>query len=331
MIIQLDRTISDANFEAMLSTLKKWGIKTSEVKTQSSHYLIALAGEKIDIRSIGTLPGVLDVHRVSDPYKLVSRKWKVKATVIDLGDGVTIGGGGKPAIMMGPCSIEDKTQIEDILAFLKTNKVGIFRGGAFKPRTSPYSFRGLGIPGLKMIREIASQSKIKIISEVLEPSQIEEMYPYIDIYQVGTRNSQNFNLLHELGKIDKPVLIKRGMSGTIEELLHSAEYVFSSGNEKILLCERGIRTFEKAYRNVLDINAIPMLKEKSHLPVIVDPSHGVGIRRFVPPIALAGLIAGADGLLVEIHKNPEMAASDGDQTLSFEEAEQLIERVNGLF
>ena len=179
------------------------------------------------------------------------------------------------------------------------------RGGVFKPRTSPYAFRGMGIDGLKLWHSIASEAGIKIVTEVMQTSQIEEMYPYVDIYQVGARNSQNFNLLDELGKVDKAVMIKRGISGTIEELLQSAEYVFSGGNEKLILCERGIRTYEKASRNTLDLNAIPILKAKSHLPVIVDPSHGIGIRAYVPQMALAGVMAGADGVIYESHEIPE--------------------------
>jgi 3-deoxy-7-phosphoheptulonate synthase len=205
------------------------------------------------------------------------------------------------------------------------------RGGVFKPRTSPYSFRGLGLDGLKMFSRIARQNGVRVITEVLEISQIEEMYDYVDIYQVGARNTQNFNLLHALGSVDKPVLIKRGMSGTIEELLQSAEYIFSSGNEDLLLCERGIRTVETSYRNTLDLNSVPLLKEKSHLPVIVDPSHGIGIRRHVEPMALAAVMAGADGLLVEIHPEPEIAASDGQQTLNFDEASKLFAKIRSAF
>ena len=271
-----------------------------------------------------------DVHRVSDAYKLVSRKWKVHPTVIDLGGGARLGE-GELALIAGPCSIESEEQVRAVAAHLKAHGVHIMRGGAFKPRTSPYSFRGLGIEGLKMFYRAAHEAGIRVISEVLEIAQIKEMYDYVDIYQVGTRNTQNFNLLHELGRVDKPVLIKRGMSGTIEELLQSAEYVFANGNEQLILCERGIRTFEKAYRNTLDLNAVPVLKEKSHLPVLVDPSHGVGVRRYVEPMALAALMAGADGLLVEIHPAPEEAASDGQQTLNFAESAELFRRARAAF
>ncbi|HEY4798778.1 MAG TPA: 3-deoxy-7-phosphoheptulonate synthase, partial [Bacteroidia bacterium] len=204
------------------------------------------------------------------------------------------------------------------------NKIKIMRGGVFKPRSSPYAFRGMGIDGLKMFYRICKKNGIKIITEVMQVSQIDEMHDYVDIFQVGARNSQNFNLLDALGKADKPVLIKRGMSGTIDELLQSAEYIFSNGNEKLMLCERGIRTYETVYRNTFDINAIPILKEKTHLPVIADPSHGIGVREHVAAVAVAAAAAGADGIIYEVHEKPEEAASDGQQTLNFSESTELI-------
>jgi 3-deoxy-7-phosphoheptulonate synthase len=218
--------------------------------------------------------------------------------------------------MAGPCSIEGEENIQSTIEHLKKNNVKIMRGGVYKPRSSPYSFRGLGLDGLKTWSKLAREAGIKIITEVMQVSQIESMYDYIDIYQVGARNTQNFNLLDELGKVDKPVMIKRGISGTIDELLYSAEYVFSGGNEKLILCERGIRTYEKA-------NAIPILKEKTHLPVISDPSHGIGIRDHVLPMSLASIMAGADGIMVEVHQRPEKAYSDGQQTLDYDEAAGL--------
>jgi 3-deoxy-7-phosphoheptulonate synthase len=330
MIIQCVENIQPDVLEKLHQQIAAFGLKVTEVKTQISRYLIALGNyEAIDIRRIGSLPGVQDVHRVSDAYKLVSRKWKVAPTVIDLGDGVKIGA-SEFAFMLGPCSLESEKQIEIIAKFLIENGVRIMRGGAFKPRTSPYAFRGLGIEGLKMFAEIARPLGLKLTTEIMDAAQLEAMYPFVDVFQVGTRNSQNFTLLDELGKQDKPVLLKRGMSGTIEELLQSAEYIFMKGNEKILLCERGIRTFEKAYRNTFDINAIPVLKEKTHLPVIADPSHGIGIRRYVEPVALAALVAGADGAIIEIHETPEKAASDGDQTLNFDETGKLLKKARSL-
>jgi 3-deoxy-7-phosphoheptulonate synthase len=326
MIIQCAEDITPDELEILRERINAFDLKATEVKTQAARYLIALGSYDVDIRRIGSLNGVADVHRVSDAYKLVSRKWKVAPTsVVDLGGDVKIGGGDF-AFMLGPCSLESSEQIESVSRFLLGQNVRIMRGGAFKPRSSPYAFRGLGIEGLKMFADIARPLGLKLTTEVMDASQIEAMYPFVDVFQVGTRNAQNFTLLDELGKIDKPVLLKRGMSGTIEELLQAAEYIFMGGNEQIMLCERGIRTFENAYRNTLDINAIPVLKEKTHLPVIIDPSHGVGIRRHVEAIALAGLVAGADGAIIEIHETPEKAVSDAAQTLNFDETKRLLKR-----
>ena len=330
MIIQLSKSISQDQKDSIVSAIGKLGYKTTEVKTQKGHYLVGIGKREFDLRSLGHLPGISDIHRVSDDYKLVSRKWKVERTQIDLGDGVVIGNGSL-SIMAGPCSIETEKQIEATIGHLLKNKVRLMRGGVFKPRSSPYAFRGLGVEGLKMWYTMARQAGIKIISEVMQVSQIAEMYEYIDIFQVGARNTQNFNLLDELGKVDKAVMIKRGISGTIEELLSSAEYVFSGGNERLLLCERGIRTYERASRNTMDINAIPILKDKTHLPVIADPSHGIGLREYVEPVALAAVLAGADGIIYEMHEKPEEAFSDGQQTLDFQESEALIGKLRKVF
>ncbi len=326
MIIQLKKNVNEGERSAIIEKLKKLKYKSNEVKTQHGEYLIGIGKGDFDIRDIGFMPGILDIFRVSDSYKLVSSKWKVHRSRIDLGDGVIVGEGSF-TIMAGPCSIEGEENIRKTIKHLKENGVRIMRGGVYKPRSSPYSFRGHGIEMLKKWSEIARQEGIKIITEVMQVSQIEPMYDYVDIYQVGARNTQNFNLLDELGKVDKAVMIKRGISGTIDELLYSAEYVFSGGNEKILLCERGIRTYENAARNTLDLNAIPILLEKTHLPVIVDPSHGMGIREFIEPMALAGVMAGADGIIYETHDVPEEALSDGQQTLDFKESSCLISRL----
>jgi 3-deoxy-7-phosphoheptulonate synthase len=330
MIIQLEHQIKPALKKIILAAVESFGYKTTEVITQQGSYLVCIGKNEFDIRSIGSLDGVEDVHRVSDAYKLVSRKWKVNETLIDLGDGVKIGAGNF-SIMAGPCSIESEEQVEKIVAHLVGNNIKIMRGGVFKPRSSPYAFRGMGLEGLKMFHEICRANGIKIITEVMQVSQIAEMYDYVDVFQVGARNSQNFNLLDELGRADKPVLIKRGMSGTIDELLQSAEYIFSNGNEKLMLCERGIRTYETASRNTFDINAIPILKEKTHLPVIADPSHGIGIRDYVSHIALAAMVAGADGVIYEVHERPEEAASDGQQTLNFQESDSLIKKMRRVY
>ena len=326
MIIQLQKNIDDNLRRQIVEKINSLKYSTTEVRTQKGEYIIGIGKKEFDIRQLGNMPGIADIHIVSDDYKLVSAKWKVEQSVIDLGDGVRIGG-GDVAIMVGPCSIEGEEQIVKTIQHMKENGVKIMRGGVFKPRSSPYSFRGMGIEGLKLWHQLAREAGIKIITEVMQVSQIEEMLDYVDIFQVGARNTQNFNLLDELGRIDKPVMIKRGISGTIDELLHSAEYVFSGGNEKLLLCERGIRTYEKASRNTLDLNAIPILKEKTHLPVVADPSHGIGIRRHVEPMTLASVMAGADGVIVEVHEKPEEAASDGQQTLDFQESARLIKKV----
>ena len=326
MIIQLEKEVSEARKKDIVKKVNSLGYETTEVTTQKGAYLIGIGSKELDIRQIGQMPGITDIHIVSDSYKLVSRKWKVKPSIIAIGDGVSVGE-GTFTIMAGPCAIEDEQQIASIIQHLKENDVRIMRGGVYKPRSSPYSFRGLGLEGLKVWYKHAKTAGIKIISEVMQVSQIEEMYPYVDIYQVGARNTQNFNLLDELGKVDKPVVIKRGISGTIDELLYSAEYVFSGGNENLILCERGIRTYERASRNTLSLNAIPILKEKTHLPVIADPSHGMGIRRFVEPMALASIMAGADGVIYETHARPEDAMSDGQQTLDFKESSNMINKM----
>ncbi|MEQ8246024.1 3-deoxy-7-phosphoheptulonate synthase [Fulvivirga sp.] len=330
MLIQLKDNITSDDKNQIIDKMAGLKYKSTEVKTQKGNYLVGIGKKDFDIRDVGHMPGIADIHIVSDDYKLVSRKWKVKPTVIDLGDGVTIEEGGM-ALMAGPCSIESEEQIEKTIAHLIENNIKIMRGGVYKPRSSPYSFRGLGIDGLKMWYKATREAGIKIITEVMQVSQIEEMYDYVDVYQVGARNTQNFNLLDELGKVDRPVLIKRGISGTIEELLSSAEYVFSAGNENLMLCERGIRTYERASRNTMDINAIAILKEKSHLPVIADPSHGIGIRDFVEPVALACIMAGADGVIYETHEKPEEAYSDGQQTLNFDESSKLINKMRKVF
>ena len=330
MIVQLTPSVTVSEKEAILQKIRSLDYKTALVTTQQGVYIVGIGKKEFDLRQLGHLPGIVDIHRVSDDYKLVSRKWKVNRTHIDLGDGVTIGD-DTLSVMAGPCSIESDEQVQQTIDHLVKNNVRIMRGGVFKPRSSPYAFRGMGVDGLMMWHSRARKAGIKIISEVMQVSQIEAMYDYVDIFQVGARNTQNFNLLDELGKVDKPVMIKRGISGTIEELLYSAEYVFSAGNEKLMLCERGIRTYEKASRNTLDINAIPILKEKTHLPVIADPSHGIGIREYVDPVAMAAVMAGADGIIYETHQKPEEAASDGQQTLNFEESADLVMKLRKVF
>lgn len=326
MIIQLDKDLKNEDLQNLKNKLESIHHSHNEVKTQYGHYLIAVGKKEFDIRSVGNLKGVADLHKVSDAYKLVSKKWKVQDTNIDLGDQVKIGS-NHFQIMAGPCSIESEEQIAQVIEHLKENNVRIMRGGVYKPRSSPYSFRGLGLSGLKMFYKQCQANGIKIVTEVMMVDQIEAMHEFVDIFQVGARNSQNFNLLDALGEVDKPILLKRGISGTLDELLQAAEYIFSNGNERIMLCERGIRTYEKAYRNTMDINAITMLKDKTHLPVIADPSHGIGIRKHVGQVALAAVMGGADGIIMEVHRHPEKAFSDGQQTLDFEESRILIKKL----
>ncbi|MBK6522596.1 MAG: bifunctional 3-deoxy-7-phosphoheptulonate synthase/chorismate mutase [Bacteroidia bacterium] len=328
MIIQLKNKIDAHDLATITNALKETGIKSNFVETQKNKYLVCFTKSEFDIRRFGHLSGVQDVHSVSDDYKLVSKKWKLNSSTIELIDQVSYT--KEPIVMAGPCSVESEEQMEKIVSHLVKNNIKILRGGVFKPRSSPYAFRGLGIEGLKMMHSFCKPNDIKIVTEVMQVSQIDDMLPYVDVFQVGARNSQNFNLLDALGSINKPILLKRGISGTIDELLQSAEYIFSKGNEKIMLCERGIRTFENSYRNTFDINAIQVLKEKSHLPVIADPSHGVGIRDHVSKLALASLVAGADGVIYEVHPSPEEALSDGYQTLNFEESDNLIKQIGNL-
>jgi 3-deoxy-7-phosphoheptulonate synthase len=266
------------------------------------------------------------VHRISAPYKLVGRPFRPEGTIVRLPNGVEIGG-KEVVVMAGPCSVESREQILASAELVSKAGAKVLRGGAFKPRSSPYTFQGLGLDGLKLLREAGDQFGLMVISEVMEISQIEPMLPFIDIFQVGARNMQNFNLLRELGKVRKPVLMKRGIAATIEEMLLSAEYIMSGGNYNIILCERGIRTFETYTRNTLDISAIPIVHKLSHLPITSDPSHGTGLRDKVAPMACASVAAGADALLIEVHPSPDEALSDGAQSLFPEQFAELMDRL----
>jgi 3-deoxy-7-phosphoheptulonate synthase len=260
------------------------------------------------------------------PYQLVSREWKSEDTTFNV-NGTII---GKDLLMIaGPCAVENKEQICTISEFLSKNNIKFLRGGAYKPRTSPYSFQGLKTEGLILMRDAADKYNMSVVSEIMEIDKIDEFCEYIDILQVGTRNMQNYPLLRALGKVNKPILLKRGMSSTIEEWLLAAEYIVSSGNEKVILCERGIRTFEKATRNTIDISSIPMVKMLSHLPIILDPSQGTGHRELVAPMSAAGIAAGADGLIIEVHNQPEQALSDGDQSLFLDQFKNLLPTLSG--
>jgi 3-deoxy-7-phosphoheptulonate synthase len=277
---------------------------------------------KGDPRLIETLEGVQEVVQISEPFKLASRAFRPSGTVITVGD-VRIGG-DEVIVMAGPCSAESDEQVHATAAAVKRAGAKVLRGGAFKPRSSPYAFQGLGEDGLRMLRDAADAHNLKLVSEVMDPSQIDVVDRYADIFQIGARNMQNFALLREIGRARKPVLLKRGISATIEEWLLSAEYVLGGGNMDVVLCERGIRTFETYTRNTLDISAIPIVKKLSHLPIFVDPSHGTGRRDKVAPMARAAVAAGADGLIIEVHTDPDRALSDGAQTMFPSQFDRLM-------
>lgn len=284
---------------------------------------------KIDKSEVYAFDCVLDVIRVLAPYKKTSREFKATDTVIDLGEGITIGG-GIHTVIAGPCSVETPEQMDRVGAVLKASGINLLRGGAYKPRTSPYSFQGLGEKGLQLMRETADKYGLKVISEIPSVDLIPQFLKFVDIIQVGARNMQNFHLLKALGKLSTPIFLKRGMSATIEEWLMSAEYIINGGNEQVILCERGIRTFETYTRNTLDINAVLAAKELSHLPVFVDPSHATGRTSMIAPLAQAALAVGAHGQMIEIHPDPEKALSDGAQSLNFDQFETLMQGLNQL-
>jgi 3-deoxy-7-phosphoheptulonate synthase len=279
-----------------------------------------------ELEALLAAPGVEEIIRITHPFKLASRNFRPDGSIIELGKGVSIGG-TEVIVAAGPCAVETAEQIGEIAERVARAGAKLLRGGAFKPRSSPYSFQGLGEKGLKLMREAADKNGLLVVSEVMDPSQIEAMLPYVDVMQVGARNMQNYHLLRALGENSKPVLLKRGMSATIEELLLSAEYIMSGGNYNVILCERGIRTFDTYMRNTMDIAAIPVIKHLSHLPVMADPSHGTGRRDKVPPMARAAVAAGADGLLIEVHQDPERALSDGAQSIFPDQFARLMDEV----
>ena len=282
----------------------------------------------VDIESLAAQDEVESVKRVQEPYKKANRKFHPEDTVIDLGGGSVIGG-GRLGVIAGPCSVESEQQIVQIAEDVKASGAAFLRGGAFKPRTSPYSFQGLRAEGLELLREARAKTGLPIVTEIMSAAHL-ELFEDVDIIQVGARNMQNFELLKELGKIDKPILLKRGLSGTIEELLMSAEYIMAGGNMNVILCERGIRTFETYTRNTLDVSAVPAIKTLSHLPIIVDPSHATGISKLVKPMAFAATAAGADGLIIEVHNDPEHALCDGPQSLTPEAFDDVVKGVNSI-
>lgn len=322
MIVAMQDTASEEQIQKVIERLINMGFEVHRSTGARQTVLGAVgARHEFDIRDIEVLPGVGEVHRISSPYKLVARSFRPEGTIVKFPHGVSIGG-NEVVIMAGPCSVESSEQLFAVAETVSKSGAKFLRGGAFKPRTSPYSFQGLGEEALKLLRQAADKFGLLVVSEVMEISQIQLMLPYVDLLQVGARNMQNFNLLRELGKVRKPVLLKRGIAATIEELLLSAEYLLAGGNYDVVVCERGIRTFETYTRNTLDISAIPIVKKLSHLPILADPSHGTGRRDKVAPMGRAAVAAGADGLLVEVHNCPDKALSDGAQSLY---PEQFIE------
>jgi 3-deoxy-7-phosphoheptulonate synthase len=315
---------TEDQIDAVINALTEEGVEVHRT-TGVAQTILAAVGPtgNLDLSKFEVMPGVMNVHRISSPYKLAGRAFRPEGTVVEFANGEKLGG-TKVEVIAGPCAIENREQIFKIARAVKAVGAGFLRGGAFKPRSSPYSFQGLGIPGLEMMREAADANGLLTVSEVMEISQIEQMMPYVDCFQVGARNMQNFNLLRELGQIRKPVLLKRGLSATVEELLLSAEYILSGGNYDVILCERGIRTFETSTRNTMDISAIPVVKKLSHLPIVGDPSHGTGRRDMVPPLARASVAAGADAILIEVHPQADKAASDAAQTLFLDQFEKLM-------
>ena len=313
MVVVMQERATEEQVDAVIARLIELGMDVHRSSGATRTVLGVVGAHKIDPGLIGILDGVHEVLRISEPYKLASRTFKPEDTVVSVGD-VRIGG-DEVIVMAGPCSAETPAQVEAAAAAVRRAGAKILRGGAFKPRSSPYSFQGLGEPGLVMLRDAADHHDLKLISEVMDISQIDLVGKYADIFQVGARNMQNFTLLRELGRVRKPVLLKRGISATIEEWLLSAEYILAGGNGDVILCERGIRTFETATRNTFDVSAIPVVKKLSHLPIVADPSHGAGRRDMVAPMARAAVAAGVDGLIIEVHHDPDRALSDGAQSM----------------
>jgi 3-deoxy-7-phosphoheptulonate synthase len=326
MIVNMFGNATEEQVNHVVARIKECGFHAHLIRGEE-RIVIGVVGDsnkhRSELEALQAAPGVEEIVKISHPFKLAARSCRPEGSVIQLGNGVAIGG-TEVIVAAGPCAVESREQITSVAKRVADAGAKLLRGGAFKPRSSPYSFQGLGEEGLKLLRSAADASGLLVISEVMDPSQVEVMLPYVDVMQVGARNMQNYHLLRALGEIEKPVLLKRGMSATIEELLLSAEYIMSGGNYKVILCERGIRTFETYTRNTLDIAAIPVIKQLSHLPIVADPSHGTGRRDKVAPMARACVAAGADGLLIEVHPDPERALSDGAQSLYPDQFAQLM-------
>ena len=329
MIIVTRPEATEEQIQHIVERIKQWGLK-AEISRGSVRVVIGIIGPEDVIREkpLAAIPGVESVTPVLKPYKLVAREFRGTDSRVKLGDVVI--GGQEVVFMSGPCSVENREQIVSIASAVKKAGAKVLRGGAFKPRTSPYTFQGLGVDGLKLLAEAREATGLPVITEIMDTKDLEVIEKYADCLQVGARNMQNFALLKEVGRSKLPVMLKRGMSATIKDMLMSAEYILSEGNFNVLLCERGIRTFETYTRNTLDLNAVPVLKAETHLPVVVDPTHGIGLHPFIPAMALAAVAAGADAIMVEVHNSPEMAKSDGEQALLPDEFTDLVKRLRAV-
>jgi len=329
MLILMNHTATDAEVESVISHIRERGFQPVELPGAERLAIGVLGSNPAQIRdAVAGLPGVMDAIPVSKPYKQVGREWHPELTSVTVG-GVEIGRGNF-AVAAGPCAVESEEQTTSTAAAVRAAGGTLLRGGAYKPRSSPYAFRGLGREGLRLLASAREKTGLPIVTEVLQPADVEHVAAVADMLQVGTRNAQNFSLLEAVGSAGKPVLLKRGLSNTVEEWLLSAEYVVSHGNPDVVLCERGIRTFETATRNTLDLSAVPLVRSLSHLPIMVDPSHATGHRHLVAPMALAAVAAGADGLLIEVHPHPDEALSDGPQSLTFDQFAELMSEIGQL-
>jgi len=330
MLIVMNHNATQEQIRSVEKAVEAMGLQASPIPG-SERTAIGVLGNQgyVDDSSIRELPGVVECIHVSKPYKLVSRDFHPEPTIVEVGP-VKIGNGRPPVVMAGPCSIESEAQMLASARVVKAAGAQILRGGAFKPRTGPHSFQGLGVEGLKYLRRAGDEAGLPVVTEVMRIEQLDDVCRYADILQIGARNMQNFDLLKEVGKRRHPVLLKRGMSATLEEFLAAAEYIVAEGNGQVILCERGIRTFEKATRNTLDLSIVPLIRKMSHLPIIVDPSHATGIRALVPVMSKAALVAGAHGLMVEVHPEPEKALCDGAQSLTGEGFATLMGELSGL-
>lgn len=326
MVIMMEKDAHEEMIEKIIERLDEQGFSVHR-STGVEHTLLGVIGDasKLDVRDLKIMPGVADAYRITAPYKLVSREFKHEDTIIKIKD--VIIGGDEVVVMAGPCAVESREQAMVIADYVARAGAKILRGGAFKPRTSPYAFQGMGEEGLKILREAADKNNMLVVTEVMDKDQIPMVCEYSDILQIGARNMQNFTFMRALGKTQKPIFLKRGICATIQEWLMSAEYILAGGNQNVIMCERGIRTFETYTRNTLDLSAIPVIEKLSHLPVMADPSHGTGLRNKVLPMARAAVAAGADGIMIEVHHDPDHALSDGAQSLYPNQFDELMDQI----